>query len=68
MPYASVSEHASRSPSLGLGAFSGVMDLLHACTKALDAWKSLHEMDDDIRLIRTRLMVQKESLEYWDGE
>jgi serine/threonine protein kinase len=50
---------------LGLGAFSGIIDLLHACTKALDAWKSLHEMDDDIRLIRTRLMVQKESLEYW---
>lgn len=50
---------------LGLGVFSSTLDLLHACSKALQAWKELRDIEPNLELFRIRMMLQKEVLEHW---
>ena len=50
---------------LGIGAFSGVVDLLHLCSRSFSLWKDLRGLDQDVRLLRARLMVQEAGLEHW---
>ena len=51
--------------SIALGAFSATVDLLHACIKTYDAWKSFGELDKDLTLLRNDLTVQGAILAQW---
>jgi hypothetical protein len=54
--------------SLGFAAFSGTVDLLHACKKAYEAWRSLKELDEDLELLRNELSLQQALLEQWQRD
>jgi hypothetical protein len=54
--------------SLGLGAFSTTVDLLHVCLKAYHAWKELGELDDDLNLLKTKLLLQQSLLDSWQRD
>jgi hypothetical protein len=53
---------------LGIGAFSGVMDLLHAIKKGYEIWKSFGELDEDLQLLQAKLVLQEELLARWQRD
>ncbi|KAH8674643.1 hypothetical protein BGZ60DRAFT_404447 [Tricladium varicosporioides] len=53
---------------LGIGAFSGTLDLLHACSKAYGAWRSLKNIDDELQFLRVKLILQQDLLEQWQRD
>jgi hypothetical protein len=54
--------------SLGLGAFSGTIDLLHACKRGYEAWRGLSGLDQDLALLRAKLVLQQDLLEQWQRD
>jgi hypothetical protein len=45
--------------SLGFGAFSATVDLVDIVSQAYAAWRSLRDLDHDVRLLRAKLLLQK---------
>lgn len=54
--------------SLGLGAFSGTVDLLHACRRGYEAWRSLSGLDQDLAVLRAKLVLQQGLFEQWQRD
>jgi hypothetical protein len=53
---------------IGLGAFSTTIDLLHTCKRGYDAWRGLRGLDQDLRVLRAKLILQQDLLELWQRD
>ena len=53
---------------IGLGAFSTTIDLLHMCKSGYDAWRGLQELDQDLKVLRAKLILQQDLLELWQRD
>lgn len=53
---------------VGLGAFSTTIDLLHTCKLGYDAWRGLKELDQDLKVLRAKLILQQDLLELWQRD
>src|SRR5882762_7845890 len=53
---------------LGVGAFSVVLDLLHALKKTYEIWRGMKELDCDLGLLQAKLLLQQELLEKWQRD
>ena len=51
--------------SLGLGAFSTTTDLLHVCLKVYHGWTELVGLEDDLKVFKSKLVLQQALLELW---
>ena len=50
---------------LSLGAFSVTLDLIHAVQDGLGIWEQFSNLDDDVKLFRTQLLLQHDILDSW---
>jgi len=48
--------------SIGLGAFSTTIDL-PACKRGYDAWRGLEGLNQDLSILRAKLVLQQDLLE-----
>lgn len=53
---------------LGIGAFSGVLDVLSACTRLYGLWRALRALDGHLGLLRAKLVLQCALLEQWERD
>src|ERR1051326_9017374 len=53
---------------IGLGAFSTTLDLLHACKRGYDAWRALTGLDQELKVLRAKLILQQDLLELWQRD
>lgn len=53
---------------LGIGAFSGVLDVLSSCTKLYGLWWSLRGLDGQLSILRAKLLLQQALLEQWQRD
>ncbi|KAF6791059.1 hypothetical protein CSOJ01_14417 [Colletotrichum sojae] len=53
---------------LGIGAFSGVLDVLSSCTKLYGMWRSLRGLDGQLSILRAKLLLQQALLEQWQRD
>ena len=58
-------DHRIGIAALSIDAFSGTIDLLHACKFAYEGWRSLVILEDDLKLFRTKLILQEALLDQW---
>jgi len=61
-------EYQIGAAGLGLGAFSTTADLLSACSKMYDLWKSVQGLDAHMETLRAKLILQQALLEQWQRE
>ncbi|KAM0287030.1 hypothetical protein ACHAQH_000715 [Verticillium albo-atrum] len=53
---------------LGIGAFSGILDVMSACSKLYKLWRSLHDLDGHLALLRAKLVLQHALLQQWERD
>ncbi|EEY17819.1 conserved hypothetical protein [Verticillium alfalfae VaMs.102] len=53
---------------LGIGAFSGILDVMSACSKLYKMWRSLRELDGHLGLLRAKLVLQHALLQQWERD
>ncbi|CRK24386.1 hypothetical protein BN1708_013945 [Verticillium longisporum] len=53
---------------LGIGAFSGILDVMSACSKLYKLWRSLRELDGHLGLLRAKLVLQHALLQQWERD
>ncbi|KAN0074896.1 hypothetical protein V8E54_007507 [Elaphomyces granulatus] len=53
---------------LGIGVFSGALDLLDALKKTYEIWRGMKELDCDLGLLQAKLLLQQELLEKWQRD
>ncbi|KAH7129263.1 hypothetical protein EDB81DRAFT_808959 [Dactylonectria macrodidyma] len=53
---------------LGLGAFSGLLDVVSTCSKIYGLWKSLRGLEGYLGLLRAKLILQEALLDQWQRD
>lgn len=54
--------------SLGIGVFSGTVDLLHVCSTAYRVWRDIRDVDIHLQSLRARLVLQQSLLDQWQRD
>uniref|UniRef100_L2FZ65 Protein kinase domain-containing protein n=1 Tax=Colletotrichum fructicola (strain Nara gc5) TaxID=1213859 RepID=L2FZ65_COLFN len=53
---------------LGIGAFSGILDVLSSCNKLYGMWRAMRGLDSHLNILRAKLLLQHALLEQWQRD
>ncbi|KAK2764197.1 hypothetical protein CKAH01_15803 [Colletotrichum kahawae] len=53
---------------LGIGAFSGILDVLSSCNKLYGVWRAMPRLDSHLSILRAKLLLQHALLEQWQRD